>query len=30
MGYIDPTAEEFIICSPVYNDGVLYLINKFQ
>jgi len=28
--YIDPTAEEFIICSPVYNDGVLYLINKFS
>jgi hypothetical protein len=25
----DPTAEEFIICSPVYNDGQVFLIDGF-
>lgn len=28
--YTDRTAEEFIICTPAYNDGTLFLINKFS
>ena len=28
--YRDSSAEEFIICSPVYNEGIVYLINKFS
>lgn len=27
---LDPSSEEFIICSTVYKDGVLYIINKFS
>jgi outer membrane protein assembly factor BamB len=25
----DPEADEFIVCSPIYNDGELYLIDEF-
>lgn len=26
----DDVAEEFIICSPVYHNGMLYVVNKFS
>ncbi len=26
----DPSSEEFIICSTIYKDGILYIINKFS
>jgi outer membrane protein assembly factor BamB len=28
--YSDPSAEEFIICSTIFKDGKLYLIDKFS
>jgi outer membrane protein assembly factor BamB len=28
--YLDASAEEFIICSPVYKDGALFIVNKFS
>jgi len=28
--FVDTSAEEFILCSPIYNDGSLYIINKFS
>jgi outer membrane protein assembly factor BamB len=27
--YKDDAAQEFIICSPIYNDGTVYLIDEF-
>jgi outer membrane protein assembly factor BamB len=28
--YRDPTAQEFIVCSTIYKDGKLFLIDKFS
>ncbi|MCW4045819.1 MAG: PQQ-binding-like beta-propeller repeat protein [Candidatus Bathyarchaeota archaeon] len=28
--YSDPSAQEFIVCSPIYNDGKVFLIDKFS
>jgi outer membrane protein assembly factor BamB len=28
--YRDEAAKEFIVCSPVYNDGKVFLIDKFS